>query len=164
MLTNRIDFAILDRIAARGRSLLLVGPRQNSFATERIDPLLRRPNVTWIGGRRYDELPSYLRIIDVGIVPYADSAFNRASFPLKTLEYLAAGRPVVTTPLPAIEWLNTDLISIAAGACAFADAVDDAITQGLGNDWTQQRREFARQHDWQIRAQLLATQLGLTAR
>jgi teichuronic acid biosynthesis glycosyltransferase TuaH len=163
MLTHRIDYAILDAIATRGRSLLLVGPRQNSLSVETMGALLRRPNVTWTGGRRYDELPSYLRVIDVGIVPYADTAFNRASFPLKTLEYLAAGRAVVATPLPAVEWLDSDLITVAAGAEAFADAVDDAIARSLENDRTQERQQYARQHDWHMRVQPLAARLGLRA-
>ena len=46
------------------------------------------------------------RAIDVGLTPYAQSAFNEASFPLKTLEYLAAGRPAVVSDLPAHRWLD----------------------------------------------------------
>ena len=56
-------------------------------------------------------------------MPYRDTPFNRGSFPLKTLEYLAAGRAVVATDLPAIRWLNTDLISVATTPAAFADHV-----------------------------------------
>jgi len=53
--------------------------------------------VRWVGPQPYGALPGYLRLMDVGVVPYRDSAFNRGSFPLKTLEYLAAGRGVVAT-------------------------------------------------------------------
>ena len=66
--------------------------------------------------RQFQELPSYLRVIDVGLTPYSQSDFNRASFPLKTLEYLAAGRPVVASDLPANRWLDTSHVSIAADA------------------------------------------------
>ena len=89
-LSDRIDLSLLEAVAERGHSLLLVGPRQATFAQERIAGLLARPNVQWTGGRPFTSLPGYLRAMDVGLVPYADSAFNRASFPLKTLEYLAA--------------------------------------------------------------------------
>ena len=59
-----------------------------------MEALLARPNVQWVGAAPFERLPTYMRAIDVGIVPYADSAFNQ-ELPLKTLEYLAAGRPTV---------------------------------------------------------------------
>jgi glycosyltransferase involved in cell wall biosynthesis len=162
-LSNRIDLALLEAVAERGRSLLLVGPRQPSFAVERIEALLARPNVQWVGEQPYDALPSYLRSVDVAVVPYTESAFNRASFPLKTLEYLAAGRPVVATGLPAITWLGTDLVRIAGDPQGFADAVDAAIAEGLGDDAVARRRAFAAQHSWAARVRTLAAALGLTA-
>ena len=125
---ERIDLDLLDAIARRGTSLLLVGPRHPRLAADALSPLLSRPNVQWVGGRDFDELPSYLAAIDVGVVPYLDTPFNRASFPLKQLEYLAAGLGVVSTDLPATRWLDTDLIQIAPRTPdGFADAVDGAI-------------------------------------
>ena len=47
--------------------------------------------------------------MDVGLTPYADTPFNEASFPLKTLEYFSAGLPVVSTDLPGSRWLRDDL-------------------------------------------------------
>jgi teichuronic acid biosynthesis glycosyltransferase TuaH len=163
LLSNRIDLALLEGIAARGHSLLLVGPRQHTFELDRIGRLLERPNVAWTGLRPYEQLPSYLRAMDVGIVPYTDSEFNRASFPLKTLEYLAAGRPVVATQLPAIEWLDTDLVRIAVEPVEFADAVDAAIAEGNGPDRVAARRGFAAEHSWEYRVRPLAAALDLDA-
>ena len=80
-------------VAEAGVSLLLVGPRSPTFEIAKLDALLARPNVQWVGPQPFAALPSYLRAIDVGLTPYAQSDFNEASFPLKTLEYLAAGRP-----------------------------------------------------------------------
>jgi glycosyltransferase involved in cell wall biosynthesis len=162
-LSNRIDLELLDAVAARGRSLLLVGPRQASFAVERIEALLARSNVQWVGEQPYRALPSYLRWVDAAVVPYTGSAFNRASFPLKTLEYLAAGRPVVATDLPAVTWLGTDLVRVAGDPQGFADAVDAAIAEGLGADMVQRRRAFVAQHSWAARVRTLAAALGLTA-
>ncbi|MBL7524463.1 glycosyltransferase [Frankia sp. CNm7] len=108
--SDRIDRRYLDAVADTGASLLLVGPRDPDYD---LGGLLDRPNVRWTGARPFEALPAYLRVIDVGLTPYADTPFNRASFPLKTLEYLAAGRPVVSTDLPATRWLGTDLITVA---------------------------------------------------
>jgi teichuronic acid biosynthesis glycosyltransferase TuaH len=118
----RIDFRLLEAIASRGLSLLLVGPRNSAYEPERWTKLLSLPNVQWVGPKPFEALPGYLRVIDVGLVPYGDSAFNRGSFPLKTLEYLAAGRPVVSTGLPATRWLDTNLITVADAPGQFAEA------------------------------------------
>jgi teichuronic acid biosynthesis glycosyltransferase TuaH len=88
----------------------------------------------------------------VGLVPYRDSAFNRGSFPLKTLEYLAAGRAVVATGLPATRWLATGLICIADGAACFADQVDRLLAQPRTPDMLADRQAFAARHSWAGRA------------
>ena len=85
-------------------------------------------------------------------MPYRDSPFNRGSFPLKTLEYLAAGRAVVATDLPAIRWLATELVCIADGAAGFADQVDRLLAQPGTPDMLARRQAFAARHSWAGRA------------
>jgi teichuronic acid biosynthesis glycosyltransferase TuaH len=160
-LSKRVDVGLLDAVASRDRSLLLIGPRQATFDPQTLDALLARPNVEWLPGRPYDALPAYFGGIDVGIVPYTDTAFNRASFPLKILEYLAAGLPVVSTDLPSVRWLDTDLVRVAEGREAFADAVDAAIAEASDPHLRSRRQAFAREHDWDERVATLATVLGL---
>jgi glycosyltransferase involved in cell wall biosynthesis len=151
-INERTDLALLEAVAGRGRSLLLVGPKDPAFEPERFDALRRRPNVRWAGPQPFEALPGYLRVIDVGLVPYTDSRFNLGSFPLKTLEYLAAGRGVVATGLPAIRWLATDLIAIAAGPAAFADQVDRLLDEPRTGVLLARRQAFAAQHSWARRA------------
>jgi len=160
-LNDRIDLSILDEIAARGRSLLLVGAVPASFPVERLDALLAKPNVQWVGFKEFGELPAYLRCIDVGIVPYTQSAFNKGSFPLKTLEYLAAGRAAVATDLPATRWLDTDLIRIESMPVRFADAVDAALREPRSCELVARRQTFARMHTWTERARRFAQVLDL---
>src|SRR5207244_3469682 len=59
-------------------------------------------NVHFLGWRPYAELPDYLRGIDVALLPSLINGYTRAMFPMKFFEYLAAGRPVVGTRLPAL--------------------------------------------------------------
>jgi teichuronic acid biosynthesis glycosyltransferase TuaH len=151
-INERTDLRLLEAIAARGRSLLLVGPKDPAFARQRFEALRRRANVRWVGPKPFEALPEYLRIMDVGLVPYGDSAFNRGSFPLKTLEYLAAGRAVVATDLPAIRWLGSDLISVASGPEAFADQVDRLLAQPRTAATLARRQAFAAPHSWALRA------------
>jgi teichuronic acid biosynthesis glycosyltransferase TuaH len=160
-LNDRIDLALLEAVAGTGVSLLMVGPAVPGYLTERFDALCRLPHVQWVGAKPFAALPAYLRLIDVGITPYADTAFNRASFPLKTLEYLAAGRAVVATPLPANDWLDTDLITVAAGPAGFGTAVAAQLAVPRSAEMAQRRRAFARRHSWSQRAGSLAGLLDL---
>jgi teichuronic acid biosynthesis glycosyltransferase TuaH len=151
-INRRIDLRLLEAVADRGWSLLLIGPRDPDFEPQRLDALLRRPTVQWVGPKPFDVLPGYFRFIDVGLVPYRDSPFNRGSFPLKTLEYLAAGRGVVASDLPAIRWLGTDLISIASEPADFADCVGSLMRAGRPWDLMARRRALASRHSWANRA------------
>lgn len=152
-INSRIDIRLLEAVADRGRSILLVGPRDPAFEPKRFDALVSRPNVCWVGPKPFGALPGYFHAIDVGVVPYDDSPFNRGSFPLKTLEYLAAGRGVVSTDLPATRWLDTGLIAIASEPEPFADEVDKMVAAAGEPALMARRREFAARHSWGARAE-----------
>ena len=151
-INRRIDLRLLEAVADRGWSLMMVGPRDPDFQPKRLDTLFRRPNVQWVGPKPFHLLPSYFRRIDAGLVPYCDSPFNLGSFPLKTLEYLAAGRAVVASDLPAIRWLDTDLISIASEPGDFANCVEQVMRESRSQALTARRQALASRHSWASRA------------
>ena len=160
-LNSRTDLALLEAIAAAGTSLLLIGPRDPAFEPERFQALSEAANVAYLGPRPFEQLLPYLGKIDVGIVPYANSLFNRNSFPLKTLEYLAAGRPVVATPLPAMRWLDTELVTLAETPADFAAAVRGQAALAREPELVEARKAFAARHSWEARAEQLAGLLEL---
>ncbi|ANZ42273.1 hypothetical protein BBK82_46465 [Lentzea guizhouensis] len=159
-LTDRIDIRYLEAVADTGIGLLLVGPRDPAWEPERFPALVARPNVHHPGAVPFSELPKWLRRMDVGLTPYADTAFNRASFPLKTLEYLAAGRAVVGSELPATLRLareSDDVVAVEDPA-EFARAVLAVVRAPQD---PVRRRGFAEQHSWQARAAVVAEAIGL---
>jgi glycosyltransferase involved in cell wall biosynthesis len=165
-MTARVDLTLLEAVADAGLSLLLVGPHDPGWEPARWSRLLARPGVVHTGEVPFDELPGYLRAIDVGITPYALTDFNRSSFPLKTLEYLAAGRAAVSTPLPAARWLagadgGADLVQIGE-ADGFVEQVLRAARTPRTAELAARRRAFAATHSWRRRADELAGHLGLT--
>ena len=161
-INDRTDLSLLEAVADRGLSLLLVGPVNPAFEPERFGALRQRDNVCWVGPQPFEALPGFLRLMDVGLVPYRDSQFNRSSFPLKTLEYLAAGRAVVTTDLPAIRWLNTGLISVATGPTAFADLVSRLAAEPRTHALMARRQAFAAEHSWARRAADISAAIAAT--
>lgn len=160
-LNGRLDLALLEAVAMTGRSLLLVGPRSSGLDVGRFEQLVARRNVQWLGPRAYEDLPSYMRVIDVGLTPYAETAFNRASFPLKTLDYLAAGRRVVATDLPAAQSLDTELVALCRSPRDFASAVDSALARPRSGVEATECRAVAASNDWSVRAAEIARLLRI---
>jgi teichuronic acid biosynthesis glycosyltransferase TuaH len=166
-LNERLDMDLLDELVRRGVPLTVFGPRtdRNPEAGRRLDAILSASSVEWLGEISAADLPSRLAGMGVeggvGLAPYADSAFNRASFPLKVLEYLAAGLPVVSTDLPALRWLATDLIDIVpANATAFVDTVERLLRTPVEATGRQERHAFAQRHTWDSRARQLLSLVG----
>lgn len=163
-LSERIDIELLEAVAEAGIGLLLVGPRDPGWQPRRVNALLDRADVHHVGPVPFEALPRWFARLDVGLTPYADTPFNRASFPLKTLEYLAAGLPVVSTDLPASRTVHaeTSEVRIAAGRDAFVQAVLAAADRSRSPESIAARRAVARRHSWAARAETLAGLLGLT--
>jgi teichuronic acid biosynthesis glycosyltransferase TuaH len=172
-LNARIDLDLVEAIADAGFSLLLVGWHDSRWEPRRFRALTGRPGVHYVGRVAQEEVPSYIAATDVGITPYLDSPFNRASFPLKNLDYLSAGRPAVSTTLPAARWLLDDLtgdhrdvdpraiLALADDRVSFVAAVR-RIAGDPAPDRGDRCRAFAARHTWSRRADSLAALIGLT--
>lgn len=158
-LNERVDLSLLENLAQTGSSVLLVGPAtmRERRTVARLDALAARPNVQWVGAVPYDRVPEFTAAIDVGLTPYVDDQFNRASFPLKTLEYLSAGLPVVSTDLPSARWLQTSRVRtcapetfVATARAELAAACDAGRRASL---------KVAARHSWRRRADELVEML-----
>jgi UDP-galactopyranose mutase len=97
----------------------------------KIDPSIvpQRPNVHWLGAKKYEELPSYLAGWDVAMLPFARNDSTRFISPTKTPEYLAAGKPVVSTSIRDVvtPYGRDGLAWIADTAGEFEAAIDQAL-------------------------------------
>jgi glycosyltransferase involved in cell wall biosynthesis len=127
VIDERMDLALITELADQRPDLQLVilGPVVKIAA----DSLPRRPNVHWLGSKRYDELPAYLAGWDVAMLPFARNDSTRFISPTKTPEYLAAGKPVVSTSITDVvrPYGREGLAWIADSAGEFAAAIDEAL-------------------------------------
>ena len=127
VLDERLDTRLVAALAEARPDwqLILVGP------VVKIDPaeLPRRANVHYLGGKSYDELPAYLSGWDVAFMPFALNESTRFISPTKTPEYLAAGRPVVSTPVADVvrTYGERGLVRVAAEPAEFAAAVEASL-------------------------------------
>lgn len=119
------------------------------------------PNVHVLGPRPYRELPAYVQSFDVGLIPYILNDWTRAVDPLKLLEYLAAGIPVVATPLPELAKYR-DVVGIGDDPPTFLAEVTKALASD-GEAGRRRGREVARSNTWRRRAGALLALLDSLA-
>lgn len=147
-LDERVDTDLLRTLIARRTDLdfLFVGRATDEAA----DALAPFPNVTLAGPHPPERLPGFLARMDVGIIPFRATPFTRSIYPLKLNEYLAAGRPVVTTPFAPLGDAEP-LVHTASDADVFSRALDHALA-ATGPAAKARRIDFARGNTWTARA------------
>ncbi|AYG03187.1 glycosyltransferase [Gryllotalpicola protaetiae] len=153
-INERLDLAYLHAVVDRGIRLKIIGPRtatDSAFIAD-FERLTARDGVEWIGAVPAEEVPRHLAQLAVGLTPYSADEFNQSSFPLKTLEYLAAGIPAVSTDLEASRWLASAHVSICAEPGQFATAVNRALVASFDSGLVGQRKHEAASHSWTVRA------------
>ena len=127
VIDERFDTELLDQLAELRPdwSFVMVGPVVKISE----DELPKRPNIHYLGGKSYDQLPAYLCGWDVALMPFAMNESTQFISPTKTPEYLAGGTPVVSTPIKDVvrHYGQLEGVGIAADADAFLAACETAL-------------------------------------
>jgi UDP-galactopyranose mutase len=123
VLDERVDFDLIAGIAdlRPDWSFVMIGPVVKIDESE----LARRSNIRYLGMRTYEMLPRYLNRFDAAILPFAINEATRFISPTKTLEYLAGGKPVVSTPIRDVADLYGDVVEIAQTPEEFVAAIEN---------------------------------------
>jgi UDP-galactopyranose mutase len=148
VIDERIDLELL-KAAAEARpdwTFVMVGPVVKIGE----DELPRLPNIAYLGNKDYQELPAYLSGWDVAMMPFAINEATRFISPTKTPEYLAAGRPVVSTPIKDVirHYGELDAVQIASNAKDFIAGCERALALKEQPNWLEPVDEVLSTMSW----------------
>lgn len=149
-ITQRTDLNLLAFIAKErpGYDIIIVGPHENVINMEEFG-LTQLKNVYIENAIPYNIVPEFLTTIDVCLIPHRDTLYSRSMNPLKIFQYLASGRPIVSTPIAGVgRW--DGMISVAENYREFVDKIDDVIRNDSQTD-SLRRIGAVSLETWEIR-------------
>ncbi len=148
VIDERLDIDLLEQVARLRPTwnFIMIGP------VVKIDPqtLPNFHNIHYLGARQYAELPKYLAGWDVAMIPFAHNESTRFISPTKTPEYLAAGKPVVSTPIIDVirPYGNKGLVRIAGTPEEFVRVTEEELNRTDKAEWLEAVDEFVGQSSW----------------
>jgi glycosyltransferase involved in cell wall biosynthesis/SAM-dependent methyltransferase len=156
-LARWVDYDLLAR-AARAHpkfEFVLIGP--NFDRTLVHQPLAKLSNVHWLGQKQYEELPAYLYYFSVATIPFVINDITKATSPVKLFEYMAGGKPIVTTDMP--ECREYPCVMVARNALEYVAMLDEAVCRGSWESYRQSLDREAQNNTWDVRARQILDQL-----
>jgi glycosyltransferase involved in cell wall biosynthesis len=159
IVATKLDVGMLAELARLRPdwSVVLVGPEGAGDPGGDLSALREAPNVHLVGPRPVDRLPEVLRGADAGLIPYLINDLTRSVFPMKVYEYMAAGLPVLATPLPALEGVAG--VTTVADAAELVEAADSAFAED-SPEVRRRRSSLAAGHSWEARIEEIEGALG----
>ncbi|MBK7426984.1 MAG: glycosyltransferase [Saprospiraceae bacterium] len=147
---HRLDYEIIQRVATEHpeKSIVLVGPR-NHYGHTDID-LDAIPNLYFTGPKSIKDLPAYLQHFDVLILPFLCNELTKSIYPLKINEYLASGKPVVSTPFSEDILLFKDVVYLADSSSEFSQNISVALQENTPGK-AEARNKVAASNSWDAR-------------
>lgn len=155
----KVDIDLIAELA-RSRpdwSIILAGPVGLGDPRTDVSGLEQIENIHLIGHRPHRDLPAVLRGADVALIPYELNQLTASVFPMKVYEYLAAGLPVVSTPLPSLE--GVEGVSFAADSTSMVSAIESLLASNNRAE-RRARSQLAEGHSWEDRIEEIELALG----
>lgn len=161
VIDERFDILLLEALATKRPDwhFVILGP------IVKIDPasLPKAANIHYLGMKTYQELPSYISNWNVALILFARNESTRFISPTKTPEYLAAGKPVVSTPIADVvkAYGLKNLVQIATSAETFVEAIRKAMANQDDPEWKKAVNENLASNSWDLTWKKMATLIGI---
>jgi UDP-galactopyranose mutase len=148
VIDERFDVELLDEVAAKRPdwNFVIIGP----IVKIHPDTLPKHSNIHYLGGKKYNELPDYLAGWDVALLLFARNESTRFISPTKTPEYLAAGKPVISTSIRDVvrPYGEMKLVEITDTADEFIHAAEKLLSRRDDSEWLQKVDSFLENISW----------------
>lgn len=148
VIDERVDLNLIEGIALRKPEwhIVMVGP----VAKISPDTLPKLPNIHYLGMKAYSELPSYISGWDIAMLPFAHNESTRYISPTKTPEYLAAGKPVISTPIIDVlrQYGRNGLVNIAGTPEEFVRVASMELENTDREEWFEKVNELLSHNSW----------------
>lgn len=148
VIDERMDLELIAKVAEMRPDwqLIMLGP----VVKIPVDSLPKASNIHYLGMKNYSDLPAYFAGWDVAMLPFAMNESTRFISPTKTPEYLAAGLPVVSTPIRDVvrPYGEIGLARIASTADEFCSAVEHLMNHSMSLKWRQRADSFLATLSW----------------
>ena len=148
VIDERFDIELLDRVAAKRPdwNFVIIGP----VVKIDFDALPKHSNIHYLGGKKYEELPDYLAGWDVALLLFARNESTRFISPTKTPEYLAAGKPVISTSIRDVmrPYGELNLVEISDTADEFIQAAEKLLARSDQPEWLKKVDAFLENISW----------------
>lgn len=163
-ITSWIDLQLIEKAAAAlpDHQFVMVGPLfENEVQMDALLALRERSNVHFLGPKKYEEVPGYLHAADVLLLPRTCDPYSLACDPLKVYEYLATGKPSVSTAHPSVERFS-EFVQIGSDAESFIDGICQALNRNTETEAKQQ--SVIDSLSWKVRSEKIKNRLQLKPR
>lgn len=163
-INQKVDLKLIADLASanRGWNFIFVGDVRGRDATTRVDlaACKKLPNIHFLGPKPHQDLPAYTNSMDVNIMCYRmdNNLWSSAGYPLKMHEYLATGRPVVSSPLETVLEFQ-GVLELATGVEQWQDKLQSALDDNSAAR-IEARRAVARANTWDNRVAVIASHLA----
>jgi len=150
-----IDYDVIEKVARERPNYKIVFVGKEPPGVD-VGALRELPNVRFCGLKQPQELPAYLAHFNVCINPFKSGRLSKDVSPLKFYEYLATGKPIVSTPQPDQVMDYKDVVYIADGGDEFVRACDEALAE-QGFELREKRVKYAQGCSWDSRVEQMET-------
>ena len=145
-ITERLDLKLINHLAKTFQDVAFVFIGPCRLASQLLP---KEPNVFWLGSKKHSELPDYMHAFSVGLIPFQIDDATRKLFPVKTMEYMSAEVPVISTCLPDIEQYFSKYVMVARNDMEFSDALHKVLSGNYDRGILDAAKSFAMSHTWE---------------
>ena len=152
VIDERINMQLLHKVSTLNPniSFVMIGP----VAKIGEEDLPRESNIHYLGMKSYEKLPNYLKAFDIAMMPFALSDATKYISPTKTLEYMAAGKPIISTAIKDVERDYSHCILIIATAEEFSRKIKEILQRKEGT-YTKEYEDILNKTSWDSTAKAM---------